>query len=59
MHARIAGDLRTGAHTTPDFGEGLRLHRLLDAVADPTHDGDLVSHTVLPAAPFLTWEERR
>ncbi|MDP9842543.1 Gfo/Idh/MocA family protein [Streptosporangium lutulentum] len=31
-YARIADDLRTGARTTPDFDDGLRLHRLLDTV---------------------------
>ncbi|WP_405779683.1 Gfo/Idh/MocA family protein [Streptomyces sp. NBC_00859] len=32
LYARLAGDLRTGGRSTPGFGEGLRLHRLLDAI---------------------------
>ncbi|MBF6053978.1 oxidoreductase [Streptomyces eurocidicus] len=31
-YARLASDLRTGARTTPGFDEGVRLHRLLDAI---------------------------
>jgi predicted dehydrogenase len=38
LYARLAADLRSGERTVPDFAEGLRLHRLLDAVrrADAT-----------------------
>ncbi|MCD9143004.1 Gfo/Idh/MocA family protein [Streptomyces albireticuli] len=32
MYGRIASDLRTGARTTPGFEEGVRVHRLLDAI---------------------------
>ncbi|MCC9308787.1 Gfo/Idh/MocA family oxidoreductase [Kitasatospora sp. RB6PN24] len=32
LYARLAADLRSGARTVPDFTDGLRLHRLLDAV---------------------------
>ncbi|WP_327287555.1 Gfo/Idh/MocA family protein [Streptomyces sp. NBC_01198] len=31
-YRRLALDLRTGAHSSPDFDAGLRLHRLLDAI---------------------------
>lgn len=32
QYAQLAADLRGGARTVPDFAEGLRLHRLLDAI---------------------------
>ncbi|GAA1985152.1 Gfo/Idh/MocA family protein [Kitasatospora viridis] len=32
LYARLAADLRSGERTVPDFAEGLRLHRVLDAV---------------------------
>ncbi|ETK32158.1 Gfo/Idh/MocA family protein [Microbispora sp. ATCC PTA-5024] len=32
LYARLADDLRTDARTVPGFDEGVRLHRLLDAV---------------------------
>ncbi|GAA3837831.1 Gfo/Idh/MocA family oxidoreductase [Saccharothrix violaceirubra] len=32
LYRALAADLRTGSRTTPDFAEGLRVHRLLDAV---------------------------
>ena len=32
LYARLAGDLRTGSHSTPDFDTGLRLHHLLDTI---------------------------
>ncbi|MGE7439624.1 Gfo/Idh/MocA family protein [Kitasatospora sp. NPDC001175] len=32
LYAGLASDIRTGSHTVPDFGAGLRLHRLLDAI---------------------------
>ncbi|TQF06623.1 Gfo/Idh/MocA family oxidoreductase [Kitasatospora acidiphila] len=32
LYARLAADLRSGERTVPDFTDGLRLHRLLDAV---------------------------
>ncbi|MDN3357468.1 Gfo/Idh/MocA family oxidoreductase [Actinomadura sp. DC4] len=32
LYAELARDLRTGAHTVPDFDDALRLHRLLDAI---------------------------
>lgn len=38
-YVRIADDLRTGGRTTPDFDEGLRLHRLLDAVRRSAETG--------------------
>ncbi|MFE0462857.1 Gfo/Idh/MocA family protein [Kitasatospora sp. NPDC058965] len=38
LYARLAADLRSGGRSVPDFGAGLALHRLLDAVrsADAT-----------------------
>jgi predicted dehydrogenase len=32
LYRRLAEDIRTGSAHTPDFAEGLRLHRLLDAI---------------------------
>ncbi|MEU8510483.1 Gfo/Idh/MocA family oxidoreductase [Kitasatospora sp. NPDC048722] len=32
LYARLARDLRSGEHGAPDFGEGVRVHRLLDAI---------------------------
>jgi predicted dehydrogenase len=32
LYRRLAEDIRIGSAHTPDFAEGLRLHRLLDAV---------------------------
>lgn len=32
MYAALAGDIRRGTRTVPDFHAGLRVHRLLDAV---------------------------
>ena len=39
MYAALADDTRTGNSTVPDFSEGLRLHRLLDAIKDSATDG--------------------
>jgi predicted dehydrogenase len=32
LYARLADDIRTGGHTTPDFATGLHIHRLLDTI---------------------------
>ncbi|WP_380281667.1 Gfo/Idh/MocA family protein [Kitasatospora purpeofusca] len=39
LYARLAEDLREGTRTTPDFTDGLRLHRLLDTVRASAADG--------------------
>ncbi|MFE9423926.1 Gfo/Idh/MocA family protein [Kitasatospora sp. NPDC006697] len=39
LYARLAADLRDGGRRVPDFAEGLRLHRLLDAVRRSAESG--------------------
>ncbi|TDD66084.1 Gfo/Idh/MocA family oxidoreductase [Actinomadura rubrisoli] len=39
LYARLADDIRTGGRSTPGFHEGLRLHRLLDAVRLSAENG--------------------
>ena len=32
VYTRLAGDLKNDTHQAPDFGLGVRMHRLLDAI---------------------------
>src|SRR3569833_2340884 len=40
LYSRLADDIRTGAHTTPDFETGLHIHRLLDTVRRSAETGN-------------------
>ncbi|WP_242886952.1 Gfo/Idh/MocA family protein [Actinomadura litoris] len=39
FYARLADDIRTGTDHTPDFHQGIRMHRLLDAVRESAGTG--------------------
>ncbi|WP_158887396.1 Gfo/Idh/MocA family protein [Amycolatopsis anabasis] len=39
LYTRLAEDIRTGTRHVPDFAEGARLHRLLDAVRESAETG--------------------
>jgi predicted dehydrogenase len=39
LYSRLADDIRTGAHTTPDFETGLHIHRLLDTIRRSAETG--------------------
>ncbi|WP_280335021.1 Gfo/Idh/MocA family protein [Nocardia wallacei] len=39
LYSALAQDIRTGAATVPTFGDGVRVHRVLDAVRAAAHTG--------------------
>src|SRR3569833_135461 len=53
LYSRLADDIRTGAHTTPDFETGLHIHRLLDTVRRSAETGNRQTLTG-PTNPQLT-----
>ncbi|MQY28453.1 Gfo/Idh/MocA family protein [Nocardia aurantia] len=43
QYAALHDDIRTGAHTVPDFADGVRIHRLLDAIRRSDETGTRIS----------------
>lgn len=43
LHARLAGDIRSGERTAPDFDLGVKLTRLLDTIADASREGRTIA----------------
>ncbi|WP_225731168.1 MULTISPECIES: Gfo/Idh/MocA family protein [unclassified Nocardia] len=43
LYAALAEDIRTGTHTVPTFADGVRVHRLLDAIRRSAESGRRLS----------------
>ncbi|WP_413742818.1 Gfo/Idh/MocA family protein [Sodalis sp. RH15] len=43
IYSRLASDLQTGRHTAPDFGDAVRLHRLLTAIEQSSGCGTRIT----------------